>query len=134
MHFNGGYLTVGVDGYYVIYSQMYYFDGSTSVMGHSMYINDREVLSVISSVISSTRKYSTHYTSGIFKIMKGQRIYVGTRPSPAYYYFTRSTSFFGAFLLHHWWRPQLCLALILRESNRNQLNFDFQLNWILNLT
>ena len=92
---------MGVDGYYVIYSQMYYFDGSTSVMGHSMYINDREVLRAISSVISSTKKYSTHYTSGIFKIMKGQRIYVGTRPSPAYYYFTRSTSFFGAFLLHH---------------------------------
>ena len=91
---------MGVDGYYFIYSQMYYFDGTRTITGYSMYINDREVLKAISSVISSTKKYNTHYTSGIFKMMKGQRIHVGTFGLTAYY-FNKSSSFFGAFLLHH---------------------------------
>lgn len=99
MEYKGGYLTVGVEGFYFIYSQMYYYDGRTSIMGHTMYIDDKKVLKTVYSVVSTTRRYQTQFTGGIFYIRKGQKISVST-PFTKYYYFTTTESFFGAFLLH----------------------------------
>lgn len=99
MTYKGGFLRVGVDGFYFIYSQMFYYDGTSAHMGYNVYIDDRKVLKTVYSVPSSTKKYHTQYTSGIFKIAKGQKISVGT-PFTKYYYFNESSSFFGAFMVH----------------------------------
>ena len=97
---NNGNLKVDVAGYYFIYSQMLYFDGDSPNNGHEMYIDGREVLKAVYSVVSKTRKYHTQYISGIFFINKGQKISVGTTLTRTYL-FMESSSFFGAFLLHH---------------------------------
>ena len=98
MDYKDGYLIVGVDGYYNIYSQMYYHD-KTSIMGHYMYIDDRIVLKAVHSVASDIRKYQTQYISGVFNITKGQKISVGS-PFTKYYYFAHISSYFGAFMVH----------------------------------
>ena len=97
---NNGNLKVDVAGYYFIYSQMPYFDGDSPNNGHEMYIDGREVLKAVYSVVSKTRKYHAQYISGIFFINKGQKISVGTTLTRTYL-FMESSSFFGAFLLHH---------------------------------
>ena len=51
-----GTLTVGVSGFYYIYSQLYYVDGSALFLGHSTYVNDRKVLASTSSVVSRNRR------------------------------------------------------------------------------
>ena len=96
---NNGNLKVDVAGYYFIYSQMLYFDGDSPNNGHEMYIDGREVLKAVYSVVSKTRKYHAQYISGIFFINKGQKISVGTTLTRTYL-FTESSSFLGAFLLH----------------------------------
>ena len=96
---NNGYLKVNIAGYYLIYSQMLYFDGDSPNNGHEMYIDGREVLKAVYSVVSKTRKSHTQYISGIFFINKGQKISVGTTLTRTYL-FTESSSFLGAFLLH----------------------------------
>ena len=97
---NNGNLKVDVAGYYFIYSQILYFDGDSPNNGHEMYIDGREVLKAVYSVVSKTRKSHTQYISGIFFINKGQKISVGTTLTRTYL-FMESSSFFGAFLLHH---------------------------------
>lgn len=99
MAYKDGYLTVGVDGVYFIYSQMFYYDGNSSYTGHDMYIDDRKVLKAVYSVVSDRRKYHTQFIGGIFKISKGQKIYVGTSITRNYY-FNENSSFFGAYMLH----------------------------------
>ena len=96
---NNGNLKVDVAGYYFIYSQILYFDGDSPNNGHEMYIDGREVLKAVYSVVSKTRKSHTQYISGIFFINKGQKISVGTTLTRTYL-FTESSSFLGAFLLH----------------------------------
>ena len=96
---NNGYLKVGVAGYYFIYSQMVYIDGDSPNIGHEMYIDDREVLKAVYSVVNKTSKVHTQYISGIFLIKTGQKISVGTTLKRIYL-FPESSSFFGAFLLH----------------------------------
>ena len=113
MVYKNGYLQVGITGYYFIYSQIYYSDGKSSYCGHEMYIDDREVLKAVYSVINKRRRYQTQYTSGIFFIKKNQKISVGTTITRTYF-FRESSSFFGAFLLHRWWRyinsvPKRCI-------------------------
>lgn len=103
MTYKDGKITVGVDGYYFIYSQMYYCGGDSDMVAHKMYIDDQEVLKVGYSVVNNiTGKYATKYTGGIFKISKGQTISVSTSFTGIYFYFGESESFFGAFLLHPW--------------------------------
>lgn len=99
MSYKNGHLTVGIDGVYFIYSQIFYCDGNSSYTGYDVYIDDRKALKVISSIISKQRKYQTQYTSGIFRINKGQRISIATSIIRKYY-LNESSSFFGAFMLH----------------------------------
>ncbi len=99
MHYNNGYLTIGTDGVYFVYCQMYYFDGTSTYIGYEVYLDDRMILKTVHSIVSKTRKYETQYTSGIFDISKGQRISVES-PFMKNYYFNETLSYFGAFMLH----------------------------------
>lgn len=100
MVYENGYLKVEVDGFYFIYSQMFYYDGTSSYIGHEMYLDSHPVLKAVDSVVNAHRKFHTQYTSGVFWIKRGQKISVGTSVTRNYF-FSESSSFFGAFLLHH---------------------------------
>ena len=99
MTYQRGYLRVTVTGFYFIYSQMFYFDGSTRHMGHIMCIDDRKVLKTVYSVPDKQKKYQTQYLGGVFQINRGQTISVGT-PFTKLFYFNETSSFFGAFMLN----------------------------------
>lgn len=98
MLYNNGYIFVGVEGFYYIYSQMYYYDGTASFMGHTLNIDGAVVLSGYSSA-SKSNKFNTNYIGGVFRLNKGQRISVGT-PYTKLYYFDSHSSYFGAFMVH----------------------------------
>jgi hypothetical protein len=94
---NDGHLTVQIDGVYFVYSQMFYFKSNYVYTGFNVYIDNKIILKAICSV-GSNPTY-THYIGGIFKITKGQRIWVGTtitRP----FFFNEFSSFFGAYMIH----------------------------------
>ncbi len=96
---NNGHLTVNVDGVYFVYSQMFYYDRNSSYIGFAVYIDDKPVLKAISSIIDWTKPFHSQYIGGIFKITKGQRIWVGTTITRIYF-FNEISSFFGAYMLH----------------------------------
>ena len=99
MHYRNGYLTIGTDGVYFVYCQMFYYDGTSSYIGYEVYLDGTRILKAVHSVPSTTRKYQTQYTSGIFEISRGQKISVES-PFAKYFYFNETLSFFGAFMLH----------------------------------
>ena len=94
-----GTLTVGVSGFYYIYSQLYYFDGSTYMLSHFTYINDRKVLVSASSVVSSHRKYNTNYHGGVFRLQSGDQVSVKVGVTKKFH-MNPEYSFFGLFLVH----------------------------------
>lgn len=99
MNYFNGRLTVGMDGVYFVYCQMFYYDGTSSYIGYEVYLDNTRILKAVHSIINRKRKYETQYTSGIFEISKGQKIYVQT-PFSKYFYFNDTLSYFGAFMLH----------------------------------
>ena len=94
-----GHIEVKKTGYYFIYSQMYYYDGTTVQMGHSTYINHDKVLESVGSVVSVNRKYNTKYHGGVFLLRENDTLSVHI-PYTKAYYMDREGSFFGAFMLH----------------------------------
>ncbi|XP_068685142.1 collagen alpha-1(XVII) chain-like isoform X3 [Montipora foliosa] len=98
-HRQTGRVEVKKTGYYFIYSQMYYYDGSSPQMGHYTFVNDDKVLESMGSVISTIRRYNTKYHGGVFLLEENDTISVGI-PYTKIYYMDREGSFFGAFLLH----------------------------------
>lgn len=99
-HSSTGHIEVKRKGYYYIYSQMYYYDGSTIQMGHNTYINHEKVMESSGSVISAERKYNTKYHGGVFLLQENDTISVHI-PYTMHYFMDSEGSFFGAFLLHH---------------------------------
>lgn len=99
-HEAGGTVEIKRAGYYFIYSQMFYYDGSTIQMGHSTYLNDREVLRSMVSVINETKKFNTKFHGGVFLLQVNDTISVRV-PYTKYYRMDAHDSFFGAFMLHH---------------------------------
>ena len=93
------FLVAGVPGFYFIYSQIYYYDGSTNFMGHSTYINEKVVMQSVSSVVNETKKYNTNFHGGVFRLNKGDRISVRV-PFTKAIFMKEDKSFFGAFLVH----------------------------------
>lgn len=96
---NNGHLTVNTDGVYFVYGQMFYVHRNNTYTGFSVFIDNKKVLKAIYSIISEHKPYHTQYISGIFKITKGQRIWVGTSITREYF-FNQFSSFFGAYMLH----------------------------------
>ncbi|PFX33966.1 Complement C1q and tumor necrosis factor-related protein 9 [Stylophora pistillata] len=99
-HESGGTVEIKKEGYYFIYSQMFYYDGSTIQMGHLTYINNRKVLESMASVINKTRKFNTKFHGGVFLLRVNDTISVRV-PYTKYYRMEATGSFFGAFMLHH---------------------------------
>ncbi|XP_068685036.1 uncharacterized protein [Montipora foliosa] len=93
------FLVIGLTGYYFIYSQLFYYDGTTTFMGHNTYINENPVMGSISSVVSEIKKYNTNYQGAVFLLRKGDKISVRVPFSKIYSYLNRKTSYFGAFLI-----------------------------------
>ena len=93
-----GQIQVKRKGYYFIYSQTFFTDGSGLVMGHSTYINAFRVMRSIGSVISAERNYNTKYHGGVFLLQENDTISVRL-PSNTRYSINSVVSFFGAFLL-----------------------------------
>lgn len=85
-------------GYYFVYSQMYYYDGSPIMMGHLTYINDNKVMESMGSVITAKKKYNTKYHGGVFLLDKGDKISI-RHPYTKTYYMSATGSFFGAFMI-----------------------------------
>lgn len=98
MVYNNGNIFVAVDGFYYVYSQMYYYSSSASLMAHTLQIDGAVVLGGQSSA-SSTNKYNTNYIGGVFRLKKGQRISVAA-PFTKLYFFNTHYSYFGAFMVH----------------------------------
>jgi hypothetical protein len=96
---DNGSLVVNTDGVYFVYSQMFYCDPNNSYHGFSVYLDNKEILKAIYSIIDQYKPYHTQFLAGVFRIKKGQRIWVGT-PNTRYYFFNESSAFFGAFMLH----------------------------------
>ncbi|XP_028412812.1 inner ear-specific collagen-like [Dendronephthya gigantea] len=94
-----GHLTINIEGVYFVYSQMFYFDRNNTYTGFNVYVDNRRILKAIYSIVDFHRPYHTQFISGVFKINKGQRIWVGTTIKRKYF-FNESSAFFGAFMLH----------------------------------
>ena len=99
-HPSTGRIQVKRKGYYFIYSQIYFIDGSGLIMGHSTCINEFRVMASIGSVISAERKYNTKYHGSVFLLQENDTISVRL-PSNTRYSMNSEASFFGAFLLRN---------------------------------
>ena len=97
-HDTTGYIEVKKTGYYFIYSQMHYYDGTSAQMGHYTYINRDRVLGSQGSVVSFSKKYNTKYHGGVFLLQEKDTISVHI-PFAKSYYMDEVGSFFGAFSL-----------------------------------
>jgi len=91
-----GHILVKTAGCYFIYSQMFYYDGSSTYMAHATYINDNKVMGSIGSVIDSKRFLDTKYHAGVFSLRENDTISVHVSYQSTYY-MASGESFFGAF-------------------------------------
>ena len=89
-------------GYYFIYSQMYYYDGSAVLMAHQTCVSGRgkhrKIMESTGSVINAARKFDTKYHGGVFLLEANDVIYVRA-PFTKSYKMDSAASFFGALLL-----------------------------------
>ena len=98
---DNGFLTVNTAGVYFVYSQMYYCDPNNSYTGFGVYLNNKKILNAIYSIVNLYKPYHTQFLAGVFRIKKGERIWVGTTITRIYS-FKEDSAFFGAFMLHPW--------------------------------
>ena len=98
-HKTTGTVEIKRQGYYFIYSQMFYYDGETYQMAHDTYINNDKVMESVASVINQTKKYNTKYHGGVFLLRANDTISVRV-PYTSCYNMDSLKSFFGAFLIH----------------------------------
>ena len=98
-HSDTGLIAVKKTGFYFIYSQMFYYDGTVLQMGHYTYINHNKVLGSLGSVVSDLRKYNTKYHGGVFLLRANDTVSVHI-PYIKVFRMDREGSFFGAFLVH----------------------------------
>lgn len=106
-----GAVEIKREGYYFIYSQMYYYDGSTVQMAHNTFINDNLVMESRASVINQTRKDNTKFHGGVFLLRVNDTISVRMPFSGRAYFMHRQKSFFGAFLIHTTGSPGFARAI-----------------------
>ena len=92
-------MEIQVSGFYYVYSQMFYHDGTPHQMSHQLYVNRHKFLESTSAVVSEAKKYNTNYNGGVVLLNATDHIFVRT-PFSTLYYMNPSSSYFGAFLLH----------------------------------
>lgn len=95
IQYNNGYLTINVEGFYYIYSQMVYCGSDKYSVGHYMKINGTKVLK---SIVSSDTEVS-HKVGGIFRLNKGDKITVSPIVTNVPYCFSKTEAYFGAFFI-----------------------------------
>ena len=95
---SSGHIQVKKAGYYFIYSQMLYYDGSSTYMAHATFINDVKVMASIGSAINSKKFQDTKFHCGVFSLRENNTISVHVSYQSTYY-MTFGESFFGAFWL-----------------------------------
>ena len=93
---SSGHIQVKKAGIYFIYSQMLYYDGSSTYMAHATFINDHKVMGSIGSVINSKKFLDTKFHGGLFLLRENDTISVHVSYKSTYY-MSFSESFFGAF-------------------------------------
>ena len=96
---NTGFIEVARKGYYFIYSQMYYYDGSTTMMGHLTFINNKKVMESYGNVISPAKKFNTKFHGGVFLLESGDQISV-RHPYTTLFFMSNAGSYFGAFMIY----------------------------------
>ena len=111
-----GHIQVKKSGYYFVYSQMYYCDGSSAYMAHATYINNNKVMGSIGSVINSKKFLDSKYHGGVFLLRENDTIsvhvsYLGI------YCMTSGESFFGAYRIGGPGTPGKQMNIILRFFN-----------------
>ena len=99
IRYTNGSIVVARKGYYYVYSQMSYYDGTALLMGHYTYINTKRVMISLASVISQFRKYNTKYHGGVFLLYVGDTISVRL-PYTKFYNMAKEGSFLGTFLIN----------------------------------
>ena len=99
IRYTDGSIVVARKGYYYVYSQMFYFDGTALQMGHYTYINDKKVMESLASVINKTKIYNTKYHGGVFLLKAGDKISV-QHPYTKFYLMDEEGSFFGTILIN----------------------------------
>lgn len=99
LQYSDGTVQIQIAGFYYVYSQMFYHDGSAYQMTHQLYVNSRKFMQSASAVVSKERMYSTNYNGGVVFLNATDNISVRT-PFSRFYQMDPSYSYFGAFLLH----------------------------------
>ena len=95
--YSKGYLTIKVEGFYYIYSQMAYCGGGNVAVGHSMHINHKIVLKSTANAKGDAE--ITHNVGSIFKLREGDKIAISPVLTNVPYCFSHDSAFFGAFLV-----------------------------------
>ena len=90
-----GKLTINVEGFYYMYSQMAYCGEKERKVGHTMSINGNNVLK---STVTA-KVLGTHRVGGIFKLKKGDKIAISPVVTNLEYCFSKQEAYFGAFLV-----------------------------------
>ena len=126
-----GHIQVKKSGYYFVYSQMYYCDGSSAYMAHATYINNNKVMGSIGSVINSKKFLDSKYHGGVFLLRENDTIsvhvsYLGI------YCMTSGESFFGAYRIGGPGTPGKQMNIILRFFNTS-LNKSGSTEWQLKI-
>ena len=93
---SSGHIQVKRAGFYFIYSQMLYYDGSSTYMAHATLINDNKVMRSIGSVINSKKFLDTKFHGGVFSLRENDTISVHVSHQSRYY-MSFGESYFGAF-------------------------------------
>ncbi|XP_028412814.1 complement C1q subcomponent subunit A-like [Dendronephthya gigantea] len=93
--YSNGRITINVEGFYYIYSQMVYCGSTEHEVGHIMSINGTRVLK--SKVIA--KNGGTFNVGGTFKLNKGDKITLSPTITNVLYCFSPYEAFFGAFLV-----------------------------------
>ncbi len=93
--YSNGYLTIKVDGFYYLYSQMAYCGKEEIEIGHYMSINGQPVLRSKLQAKAET----THNVGGVFKLRKNDKVTVSPWVTQKAYCFSPQEAYFGAFLV-----------------------------------
>ena len=93
--YSKGKVTINVEGFYYIYSQMVYCGNKNIQVGHSMRINKK---SVLKEAIKAD-KQGIHKVGGTFKLKKNDNITVSPLVTNLDYCFSPDEAYFGIFMV-----------------------------------
>ena len=93
--YSKGKVTIRIEGFYYIYSQMAYCGNKNIQVGHNMKINKKSVL----EDKVKAEKRGIHKVGGIFKLKKNDNITVSPLVTNVEYCFSPDEAYFGIFMV-----------------------------------